>query len=720
MMTQHSHLPHTSDSAGRLESVSGSGAAAVCANDHDSCHCGQASGPIHPDAPTVALVGSPNAGKTCVYNALTGMHAKTGNYPGVTVTRSRGTCVVDAMALTIEDLPGTYSLSPISPDEEIVQAVLSGEQAGVDRPDAVVLVVDSTTLRRSMNLVAETLAVGLPTCVAVTMTDELARRGGGLDVEAFGQALGVPAVRVIGHRGVGIAELKAKLAGLQEWQLTPLTPPTDAAERASWTVSVLQAADYRPPREDPVTRKLDSVLLHSLWGSLVFLGVMFLFFQAIFAWAEPFKAVLEEFFSWATGAVHTALDDAAPLAAGLIGDGIVGGVGAVLSFFPQIAIMFLLISLLESVGYMARAAFLMDRVMAKAGLEGRAFVAMLSSVACAIPGVMATRTLPDAKDRLATMMAAPLMTCSARLPVYIIMVGLLVPDGSQVGPFSTAGIVMFGLYVAGAVAAMTVAWVVKKITDRGGLLLPFYMEIPPYRLPRAKTVGIMVWDACKGFLKKAGTIILATTAILWVLLNVPLRSDDEFAAACAADPQCQSVAAAVEDPARSRVLDDEGEPVRDPAELESMLEARKTSFTMDHSVAATVGKAIEPVFAPLGFDWRMNVGILSSLAARETFVATLGQIAAAEDPEEPVAQLEAMTYGHDTFFHKAGDPLFNPASIAAVLAFFVFAMQCMATAGAMRRETGTWKWPVIAYTYMFALAWGCGALVHTVVAMFTG
>ena len=691
--------------------------------DHDcdsgaDCHCGDGNGAVNPTAPVVALVGSPNAGKTSVYNALTGLHAKTGNYPGVTVSRSRGTCVVETHEVTVEDLPGTYSLQPISPDEEIVHNVLSGEQNGVERPQAVVLVIDSTTLRRSMNLLAEVLSVGLPTCLAVTMTDELSRRGGGLDIEAFGEAVGVPAVRVIGHRGIGIDELREQLIGIDQWRRTPLTPPSDPVELAAWSDSILEAADYRPPHEDPVTRRLDAVFLHPLWGTLVFLGVMFLFFQAIFVWAEPFKGWLEDFFGWAGASVHDALDDSAPLLAGLLADGVIGGVGAVLSFFPQIVIMFLLISLLEGVGYMARAAFLMDKVMSKAGLEGRAFVAMLSSVACAIPGVMATRTLPNAKDRLATIMAAPLMTCSARLPVYIIMVGLLVPNGSRVGPFSAGGFAMFLLYLGGTLAAMIVAWVVKKITDRGGMLLPFYMEIPPYRLPRPKTIGIMVWDSCKGFLRKAGTIILTTTVVLWVLLNVPMRSDDEFDAFCAQDTECTAVAAAVEAPDNSTVVDDEdGSVVDDPEDLEALLDAQRTAYTMDNSAAAAVGRFLEPVFAPLGFDWRLNVGVVSSLAARETFVATLGQIAAAEDPEEPVTQMESMTYQHDTVLHAAGDNVFNPATISAVLVFFMFAMQCMATAGAMRRETGTWKWPVVAYGYMFALAWGLGALTHTVVAL---
>ncbi|MDU0347315.1 ferrous iron transporter B [Actinomyces sp. MRS3W] len=694
---------------------------------HDSsCHGVRAhgSGPVDADAAVrIALAGAPNAGKTSIYNTLTGLRAKTGNYPGVTVSRSLGTCVLSAadtgdgsVTLALEDLPGAYSLEPISPDEQVVHDVLTGHYAGVEPPDALLVVVDATTLSRSLGFVAQALALGLPTALAVTMTDELTRRGGRLDVEALGAALGVPAVRVIGNRTTGIPQLRRTLASWHAWSRAPIAPPTSGPERASWVASILAAADYAAPTQDSRTAAVDRVLLHPVWGTLVFFAVMFVFFQSIFTWAAPFQDAIEAGFDALGEAVHTWLDGPAPLLAGLLADGVVGGVGSVLTFLPQIAIMFLLIALMEGVGYMSRAAFLMDRVMSRAGLEGRAFVALLSSLACAIPGVMATRTLPSAKDRLATMLAAPLMTCSARLPVYIIMISLLVGPEQRIGPFGAAGTIMFGLYLAGAVAAMLAAWLVKRLTDRGGVLLPFYMEMPPYRLPRARTVVMMVWDACKGFLKKAGTIILAATVVVWVLLNVPSRSEADFSAHCTADAECAAIASAVADPDSSTVLDDDGATVTDPAELETLLDAQRTSYTMDSSLAASIGKAIQPIFEPLGFDWRLNVAVMSSLVARETAVATLGQIAAAGDPENPSAQLAAMTYAEDTLVARAGEPLFNPATIAAVLAFFVFAMQCMATAGAIRRETGTWKWSAIAYGYLFVLAWVAGAVAHAVVA----
>ena len=666
----------------------------------------------------IALAGAPNAGKTSIYNALTGLHAKTGNYPGVTVQRSLGTCKIGNTTLTIEDLPGAYSLDPISPDEEIVHDVLTGTSTTVSAPDALVIVVDATTLQRGMNFIAEALALDLPTCLVVTMTDELSRRTGRLNVAALGHALGIPAVRVIGHRGIGMPDLRAQLAQVATWQRTPLPPPTDPDEITSWADSVLAAADYLPPESDQITSAIDKVLLRPVPGTIVFFTIMFLFFQAIFTWAAPFQDAVENGFGALGQLVHSWLDASHPLIAGLVGDGIIGGVGSVLTFIPQIIIMFLIIAVLEGVGYMSRAAFLMDKVMSVAGLEGRAFVALLSSLACAIPGIMATRTLPSTKDRVATMLAAPLMTCSARLPVYILLTSIMVPGDAKIGPLGARGTVMFALYLLGAVSAMAAAWAVKQLTDRGNILLPFYMEMPPYRLPRPRAVALMVWDACKGFVKKAGTIITLTTVILWVLLNVPMRSDAQFEAFCASDTQCAAISAAVEKPESSTVKGDDGEVVTDPEELDKLLEAQKTSYTMDNSWAAKGGKAVQPVFEPLGFDWRINVAVLSSLAARETFVATLGQIAAAEDPEEPTTHLATMTYQQDTLTNKAGDKLFNPATVVAILVFFVYALQCMATAGAMRRETGSWKWPIIAFVYMFVTAWVMAAITHAFVAFF--
>jgi ferrous iron transport protein B len=407
---------------------------------------------------------------------------------------------------------------------------------------------------------------------------------------------------------------------------------------------------------------------------------MFVFFQTIFTVAAPLQDYVEAFFGWLGGLVANHIHIG--WLSAFLSQAVIGGVGSVLVFVPQIALLFVLIALLEGTGYLARAAFLMDRVMAGAGLEGRAFVALLSSFACAIPGIMATRSLPSAKDRLATMMGAPLMTCSARLPVYILLVSLLLPSDARVGIFNARGMVMFALYVFGALSAMATAALFKKLTSRSGPMLPFYMEIPPYQVPRWRNIGAEVWTATSAFLRKVTSIILATTVILWVLLNLPMRSDAQMAAAGVDTTDDTAVAA----------------------------------YVIDHSYAAAVGRAVEPVFAPLGFDWRINIGILSSLAAREVFVATLGQVAAAENPEEPAKALREMTVqrGPDT-----GRTLFDAPTIAALLVFFMYALQCMSTVAVLRRESGSWKWPAVAFSYMFALAWVLALAARTMVAALT-
>ena len=646
-----------------------------------SCHDAAGSDASLTGVPRIALVGAPNSGKTSVFNGLTGLRAKTGNYPGVTVSRFVGTSRTGRHRHVIEDLPGTYSLEPISPDEQITVDVLDGRLEGADRPDALLVVVDATTLRRSLGFLAQVLARGLPTCVVVTFTDELARRQGRLDVDAFARALGVPVLPVVGHRGLGIAQLREQLTTWRTWQAPAVAPPTDPGEQDAWAESVLAFADYRPPERHRVTRRVDAVLLHPLWGTVVFFTVMALFFQTVFTLAAPMQGRVETLFAWLSGQVHTHVGN--PWLSGLLGDALIGGVGGVLVFVPQIVLLFLLLALLEGVGYLARAAFLMDRVMARFGLEGRAFVALLSSFACAIPGILATRTLPSAKDRLATMMAAPLMTCSARLPVYVLLIGLLVDPSATLGPFGAQGLVMFGLYLLGAVSAMLAAWSFKKLGDRHGQPVPFFMELPPYRLPAPGAVLAAMWSSAHAFLRKCSTVIVATSVVLWLLLNLPLHGDAQQRAAGV--DTTDSVAA--------------------------------SAYTVDHSYAAGLGRLVAPVFDPLGFDWRINVGVLSAQGARETFVATLGQVAAAEDPEAPDQALQAMTYPDGP---RAGEPVFTAPTIAALLVYFVYALQCMATVAVLRRETGTWRWPLIAFTYLTVLAWLMAYLARTVTAVLGG
>lgn len=640
----------------------------------------------HGSSPTVtgaarfALIGSPNSGKTTLFNALTGLRAKTGNYPGVTVSRFSGVTDAGGTPVVVEDLPGTYSLDPISPDERIVTEVLDPHHHATQTPDALIVVLDSTTLRRSLGLLAHVLQADQPVAVVVTFTDELTRRGGAMDVRSLSTALGVPALAVVAGARTGVDDLRDLMVDSRGWARPVVPPPTDPQEISGWVTSVLNAARYRAPSSDVRTQRIDRVLLHPVGGTAIFAAVMWLFFQVIFSVAAPLQGWIEEGFAWLGERVASGVSN--PWIAGFLGEALIGGIGGVLVFLPQILLLFLMVSILEGVGYMSRAAFLMDRVMSRAGLEGRAFVALLSSLACAIPGIMATRTLPSARDRLATIMAAPLMTCSARLPVYVMLIAMLVPGDARFGPFSLQGSIMFALYLGGAVAAMTVAWVFSHVLGRRGPALPFYMEMPPYRVPSVRSVLLSMWDSARAFLKKVTTIILATSAILWLALNIHQDSGSPMETA----PEVAQSAAAV------------------------------TSVELERSVAANVGRALEPVFEPLGFDWRINIGVIASLSAREVFVATLGQVAAATDPENPGSALERMVW---TSGSKAGEPLFTAPTIAALLVFFMFALQCMSTVGVMRRETGSWKWPAIAFGYMFVLAWVGAYAARTVVGALT-
>lgn len=620
-----------------------------------SCHEEGAAVAVAGGVARVALVGSPNAGKTSVFNQLTGLRAKTGNYPGVTVGRRVGITKIDGVEIAVEDLPGTYSLEPISPDEQVVADLLAGNVAGAGRPDAIVLVADATTLHRSITLVAQVLRLDVPCLLALTMTDELTPRGGGIDLDALSTALGIPVLPVVAHRGAGIEALRTRLASFDRWQRPPILPPGDNDAVEAWGKSVLSAAKYAAPQPDQRTRGIDAIVLHPLWGTVIFFAVMFCFFQVVFTVAAPLQERVSQGLGWLGALVSDHVGNY--VVRGLLGQGLIGGVGTVLQFIPQIVLLFLLIALLENVGYMARAAFLMDRVMAATGLEGRAFVAMLSSFACAIPGIMATRTLPSSRDRIATIITAPLMTCSARLPVFTLLVGLLVSPQTQWGGLSAQGIAMFLLYLFGGTSALIAASLFKSTILRSDLL-PFTMELPPYRFPSPKNVLITMWDSAKVFLRKAGTIILGTSVVLWVLLNLPARQ----------------------------------------AETAHMSPTETTAYVMDHSYAADVGKAIGPVFEPLGFDWHINVALLGSFSAREVFVSTLGQVSAATNPEDPHEALVTMA---DDNGHK----VFTASTVIALMVYFVFALQCMSTVAVMRRETNSWRWPAFAWCYMFVLAW---------------
>ncbi len=629
-------------------------------------HPGSGAVQLTPQLERFALVGSPNAGKTTLFNGLTGLRAKTGNYPGVTVSRYEGVTRFSGHELLIEDLPGTYSLDPISPDESIVSGIIDPEVAEHDQPRGLLALLDATSLRRSLGLLAQLLTTRQPVAVVLTFTDELARRQGRVDVAALSRALGLRVIPVISGRGDGVRAVQEAMVEVDSWPAPAIVPPSDHDELRGWVDSVLAAAGYQVPEIDSRTRRIDGILLHPVSGTLIFLAVMYAFFQIIFTVAAPMQDQVEAFFGWLGGSASERITIG--WLSSFVSDALLGGLGGVLVFLPQIMLLFVMIALMEGTGYMSRAAFLMDRVMARAGLEGRAFVALLSSVACAIPGIMATRSLPSAKDRIATIMAAPLMTCSARLPVYVMLIALLVSPDAKLGPFGAQGTVMFGLYLLGAVSAMSAAWVFKRIGGRSGTALPFYMEMPSYRLPSLRNVTLTVWESSKAFLRKVTSIIMITTIVMWALLNLPLHSNADMLAA-GVDPTDEVAASA---------------------------------YVIDNSLAASVGHAVEPVFEPLGLDWRINIGVLSSLAAREVFVATLGQIAAAQNPDDPGSALQTMTVESGA---RAGEKLFDTATVIALLVFFVYAMQCMSTLGVIRRETGTWRWSLIAFGYLSVLAW---------------
>jgi ferrous iron transport protein B len=609
----------------------------------------------------LGLLGAPNSGKTTLFNALTGLRARVGNYPGVTVERREGRFRSGAREVVIIDLPGAYSLDPLSPDEAVVTRVLDGELA--EAPDALIVVADACTLERSLLFVAQVLRRQLPTCLVVTMTDELHARGGRLDLARLERALGVPVRGVIGHRGLGLDSLRALLADPETWARPHLLPPESAPERAGWVTSLLASVAPTRPGPDRVTEAIDRVVLHPVAGSLLFALVMIAFFQLIFAWAVPAMDAIDAGIGAAAAAARVLLPQG--LVADFVADGIIAGVGAVVVFLPQIALLFGLLYLLEDVGYMARAAFVADRAMGRIGLEGRCFVSLLSSYACAVPGIMATRTIPSPRNRLVTILVAPLMTCSARLPVYALLIGAFVPATTVWGPLGLQGLVLLGLYLLGALTALCAAAVIKR-TVLPGDELPFYMELPPYRLPTLRLWAAQVLGSAWAFLRRAGTIILSVSVVLWLLLTFPR----------------------VEPPAGAG-------------------EAEARRHALEHSFAGHAGHALEPAIAPLGFDWKIGVGLLASLAAREVIVSTLAQIYAARD--EASSLREALRADRDP---DTGARVYTGASVAALLVFFVFALQCLSTIAVMRRETNSWRWPAFAFGYLLALAYTASFLTH--------
>ena len=606
----------------------------------------------------VALVGSPNAGKTTLFNALTGASAKVGNYAGVTVERREGVLRGAEREVRILDLPGTYALEGETPDERIVHEVLHGQVEGEALPDALLIVADATTLRRSLGLVIEAIEHGLPTLLVLTMIDEVRARGGRLDPMALSRELGIHVLGVVGHRGVGLEPLRQFLQDPASWPAASRHSGMEEHDARYARVDALcaQAAvdEIEPDRRSD---RLDRLLLHPVLGLAAFALVMVLLFQSIFAWAVPAMDAIDAGFGVLAEQARSVLP--AGWVADLVADGILAGVGGVVIFLPQILILFTFLHLFQDVGYMARAAFVIDRVMGWVGLQGRSFVPLLSCFACAVPGMMAARTIASPRERLATILVAPFMTCSARLPVYALLIAAFVP-ATSVGPLGLQGLVMLGLYVLGALTAFLTAALLTRTMLRGSVSV-FYMELPPYRWPTWRLLLRQVWESARAFLKRAGTIILAASIVLWVLMSFPKAPEQP-----------------------------------------GLTEAQQAQVNLEASAASKLGHFIEPAIEPLGFDWKIGVGLVASLAAREVIVSTLAQLYAVSDPEGGFDLREALRADIDP---RTGKHVFDLPTALSLLVFFVFALQCTSTVVVMARETGGWGWPALAFTYMLALAW---------------
>jgi len=605
----------------------------------------------------VALVGNPNTGKTALFNALTGSRQKVANYAGVTVERKEGfVTAASGRSLSVLDLPGTYSLRARSPDEMVTRDAVLGRLAGELPPDVVLAVADATNLRLVLRLILELKAVGRPMVLALNMYDIAQRQGLRIDIAGLERELGCPIVTTVATRKRGIEDLTAKVDALiasgalstdNVWH-EPSAAEIRGAHREAQRI--LKTYVRPPERPDTVTGRVDAVLLHPAAGLAILLGLLFLMFQAVFTWAGPPADAIEAGVAWLGVQVGALLPDG--LLESLIVDGLFAGVGSVLVFLPQILVLFLFIILLEDFGYMARAAFLMDKIMGGAGLHGRAFIPLLSSFACAIPGIMSARVIDQKRDRMTTILVAPLMTCSARIPVYTLIIGAFIPD-RVVGPgLNLQGLVMFGLYATGILSALAVSFVIRKVFWRGAVE-PFLMELPTYKLPSFENVARNLLLRAQIFLSRAGRIILPLMVLVWVLSTFP------------------------------------GPP------------ANATGPAIDYSFAGMIGHAIQPLFAPIGFNWQMVVALIPGFAAREVAVAALGTVYAVGDAEANVGALGARLAEQ-----------WSLATGLSFLAWYVFAPQCAATLGVVKRETNSWGWTGVMFVYMVTLAYLASFLVY--------
>jgi ferrous iron transport protein B len=726
---------------------------------------------------TVALVGNPNAGKSTLFNALSGLRQRVGNYPGVTVEMKRGHCVVEDTKLELIDLPGTYSLSARSPDELVAVELLLGRRPEEPRPDVVLSIVDGTNLDRHLFLTSQLLDLGVPVVVAVNMIDAAEAQGIKIDCTKLSERLGVPVIPIQANRSIGVPDLmRAVLAAaaspvsprgpalpaafeeeagklqtevgpdvppfltrrllldvggaIEQWQVGlhggqlldklkaarerlaaagQSVPGVEVRNRFAWIRAAVAAAVVKPPVR-PASRSdgIDRILTHRLWGTLIFLAVMFLIFQSIFVSAKPMMEWIDGLREAAARSVESVMTPG-PLR-GLVVDGVIKGVGSVLVFLPQIMILFGFIAILEDCGYMARAAFLMDRLMSRCGLSGKSFIPLLSSVACAVPGIMATRVIENRRDRLATILVAPLMSCSARLPVYVLLIGAFLKEGY---PAWLPGLVLFGLYMIGFTVAPIVALLLKRTLLRGETPV-FVMELPAYRRPTLPSVLRRMFDAGWAFVRRAGTIIFAAMILVWALLYFPYTDPS-------GTPYHERIEQAEQ---RARQADDEIKSLREqgrdvPEELEAAAAEpmRINGEWRRNSVLGRTGLFLEPTFRPLGWDWKIGMAVLASFPAREVIVGTLGLIydvgdvdtkAIGNDQADEEAREKAAGLTKAVKADWARDPLrgkYGVAIAVSIMVFFALCCQCASTLAVIHRETRTWVWPLFTFTYMTVLAY---------------
>ncbi|KQW43494.1 MULTISPECIES: ferrous iron transporter B [unclassified Roseateles] len=601
---------------------------------------------VHRGGKLVALVGNPNCGKTALFNGLTGSHQKVANYAGVTVERKEGRLVTAAgKALRLLDLPGTYSLHPRSPDERVTCDVLAGRAKGEKRPDLIVCVLDATNLRRNLRLLLAVRRMGLPVVVALNMADLAARRGLKIDPAALSAQLGLPVVRTVAIHKEGLDELRAVLDRPEVWEVASVATAAEQQVDDHVTVkTLLRMLDLDEELPTLPGDRVDRLLLHPVVGSIILAVLLFLLFQAVFSWAEAPMGLIEGGMAWLGEQVGRFIPEG--WFRSLIVDGVIAGAGGVLVFLPQILILFFFILVLEESGYLPRAALLLDRLMGSVGLSGRSFIPLLSSFACAIPGIMATRSIANPRDRLVTILIAPLMTCSARLPVYALLIGAFIPN-RDVGGFELQGLVLFGLYLAGIVGAMAVAWVLKRFTSSGRLVRPLMMELPSYHWPHPRSIAIGLWQRAVIFIQRVGGIILVLTLALWLLSSFP------------------------------------GPP------------EGATGAPIQYSIAGYLGAGLATIFEPIGFNWQISLALVPGLAAREVAVSALGTVyalsATGDDTAVALMPLIAQTW--------------SLATALSLLAWYVFAPQCLATLAAIKRETGGYKMPLIVAGYLFGLAY---------------